>query len=82
MSSHQQVVITAAADVVSAGAILATFLGFLPPLAALAAIIWYAVQLWESKTVQKFVRLHKHKRIRHRRHRKAQHDTSSTAARD
>ncbi len=62
--------VNAAADVISAGAIVGTFLGYLPPLAALAAIVWYAIQVWESKTVQAWVRLHKHKKIRRRRHRK------------
>lgn len=42
-------------DSVSAAAILGTLAGWLPPLAALAAIVWYAVQIWESKTVQAWV---------------------------
>ena len=52
-------------NVASAAAILASFAGWLPPLAALAAIIWYAVSIWESETVQswhkgqEFVRLRK-----------------------
>lgn len=40
------------ADLVSAGAILASFAGWAPPLAALGALAWYIVQIWESKTVQ------------------------------
>lgn len=56
-------VATHVADGISAVAIIGTILGYLPAFAALAAIIWYAVQIWESKTVQKYVRLHRrHKR--------------------
>lgn len=47
------------ADTISAGAIVGSILGVLPPVAALAATIWYAVQIWESHTVQKWWRLHK-----------------------
>lgn len=46
-------------DGLSIAAIAGTFAGWLPPLAALAGILWYAVQIWESKTVQKRVRLWK-----------------------
>jgi hypothetical protein len=55
--------LTHVADTISAGAILGTFVGLLPPLAAFVATIWYLVQIWESHTVQKWVRLH----LRHRR---------------
>lgn len=48
-------------DVMSAGAIAATFAGLLPPLAGLAGLIWYGIQIWESKTVQKHLRLWKAK---------------------
>jgi len=44
-------------DALSASAIVATFAGLLPPLAGLAGLIWYCVQIWESKTVQKHVRV-------------------------
>lgn len=59
-------VLTHVADTISAGAILGTFLGILPPLAALAATLWYLVQIWESHTVQKWVRLHMRKRRTYR----------------
>ncbi len=55
-------VLTHVADTISAGAILGTFVGLLPPLAAFVATIWYLVQIWESATVQKWVRLHARKR--------------------
>lgn len=44
-----------AAHVISITAILGTFAGFLPPLAALMAMIWYAIQVYESRTVQKLI---------------------------
>jgi hypothetical protein len=40
------------ADVGAVGAILGSLAGYLPPLAALIAILWYAIQIWESDTVQ------------------------------
>jgi len=39
-------------DVVSAGAIIGTILGDLPYVAALAGMVWYTIQIWESRTVQ------------------------------
>lgn len=41
-----------AADVVSAGAIVGTIAGYLPFVAALAGLIWYVIQIWESRTIQ------------------------------
>jgi hypothetical protein len=63
------------ADTISAVAILGTFAKVLPPVAALVATLWYAVQIWESHTVQKWVRLHlRHRRtVRHRRHKSVVH---------
>jgi hypothetical protein len=58
--------LTHLADTISAGAILGTFLGYLPPLAAFVATLWYCVQIWESHTVQKWVRLHLRKRKTYR----------------
>lgn len=46
-------------DALSMSAIVATFAGFLPPLAGLLGIGWYCIQIWESKTVQKHVRVWK-----------------------
>jgi uncharacterized membrane protein YbaN (DUF454 family) len=60
-----------AADTVSAAAIVGVFVQVLPPIAALMAILWYAVQIYESHTVQSW--LHKHrvvKRYRQRRKRR------------
>jgi hypothetical protein len=54
-------------DTVSAGAILSAFLGYLPPIAALLAIFWYGVQLYESRTVQRWLRVARIRKIRKRR---------------
>lgn len=57
---------TYAVDAGAGATILASFAGLLPPLAALAGIIWYGLQIYESKTVQTYVRLARRK-LRHRR---------------
>lgn len=55
-AQHQRTINTVV-DTISAGAIIGTLIGLLPAFAALAGILWYAIQIWESKTVQKRVRL-------------------------
>lgn len=69
--------LTPAADILSAGAIIGSMMNLLPPLAALIAILWYAVQIFESDTVQGFFRhrrLHRLHRLRvHRRKRPVHH---------
>ncbi len=44
--------VSLAGDVLGAGAIVGTFLGYLPLAAAFLALIWYVIQIWESRTVQ------------------------------
>jgi hypothetical protein len=39
-------------NVASIGAVVSAFVGWLPPAAALVAIIWYMIQIYESDTVQ------------------------------
>ena len=56
-----------AIDTMSAGAILSALMGYLPPIAALLAIFWYAVQLYECKTVQRWLRVRRIRRIHKRR---------------
>ena len=43
-------------DAVSFITVLATLAAWLPPLAALFTIIWSAIRIWESKTVQNFLK--------------------------
>ena len=39
---------------VSTVAILGTFFGWFPYIAAFAAFVWYVIQIWESKTTQEW----------------------------
>lgn len=55
MSVHR--VFNIGMDALSAAAILGALAQWLPPLAACGGVIWYAIQIWESKTVQKHVRV-------------------------
>ena len=43
------------ADVCSVGALLATLAGWLPSVAALVTIIWTAIRIYESRTVQRLL---------------------------
>lgn len=53
-------------DFISAAAILGAFANILPPLAGLAGLVWYGIQIYESKTVQKWIKVHRF-RVRARR---------------
>ncbi len=44
-------------DIVSAATTLAALTGLLAPVAALAGLTWYSIQIWESRTVQAWVAL-------------------------
>ena len=55
MSEHSQRVISLTGDIASGVAVLGTLAGFLPPLVAVAALLWYVVQIWESDTVQGWI---------------------------
>lgn len=44
-----------AVDIVSAGVVLATLASWLPPMAALMTVVWTAIRIWETKTVQSLV---------------------------
>lgn len=76
MSDHKQRVLNYSADGISAVAILGAFMGYLPALAGLAGLIWYAIQIWESRTVQRHVRRYRLKAVRKRRE-AASRNTSS-----
>ena len=43
------------ADAASVTTIIATFVGWLPHIAALLSIIWMAIRIWETDTVQKMI---------------------------
>jgi hypothetical protein len=42
-------------NIVSAGAIVGTFIGWLPGIAAFIAFVWYLIQIYESATVQRWL---------------------------
>lgn len=48
--AHKAVLYTV--DAMSGLAIVATLVGLLPSIAAIAGIVWYGIQIFESKTVQ------------------------------
>jgi hypothetical protein len=47
----------------STGAIIGTITGIFPPIAVLLAIIWYVLQIYESKRVQMWLSSHRLRRI-------------------
>lgn len=65
MSSNHRLV-NYSVDVLSVGAILGTLAGYLPAIAAFGAIVWYAIQIYESKTVQAWLRIRRHRARRKR----------------
>jgi len=55
-------VISLTGDVISAFAIAGVAVGWIPWLGALAGLVWYAIQIYESKTFQSWMR--KRRRLR------------------
>lgn len=54
MTQHQEQ-LKIVGDALSVGTVIATLAAWLPPLAALFTIIWTAIRIYETKTVQKFI---------------------------
>jgi hypothetical protein len=50
------------ANTMSLGVIVGAFLGILPTVAVILAILWYMLEIYESKTVQKRLRLSRRRR--------------------
>lgn len=42
--------------VISTGAVIGSVAGWLPPISAFVALIWYLISIWETETVQGWVR--------------------------
>ena len=63
MDEHVNAILKAG-DTISALAVITTLAGFLPPIAAVFAMLWYAVQIFESDTVQRLLRKRKAARKR------------------
>ena len=47
----------------SAGAIIGTFSGWLPGIAAVVALVWYVIQIYESKTAQHYFRTRRERQL-------------------
>jgi hypothetical protein len=41
------------ADLGALAVMIGTFAGYLPVIAGFLAVIWYCIQIWESKTVKR-----------------------------
>jgi energy-converting hydrogenase Eha subunit B len=54
----------------SLGALVATFMGWLPAIIALVPAVYYSILIYESKTVQKFFQRRRAKRLARRIHAK------------
>ncbi len=50
------VIAQAAPHVASLGAILASFVGYIPVIVAVIPAVYYLILIWESKTVQHYIR--------------------------
>ena len=50
-------------NIISAGAILSTILGWAPAIAAVVALVWYVIQISESETVRRWRAARLHRRI-------------------
>ncbi len=44
--------VVAGGDSIAVAGIVMSLMGWLPPMAALVAVIWYAIQIYESRTLQ------------------------------
>ena len=49
-------------DALSISTVIATIAGWLPAAAALVTIVWTGIRIWETKTVQGFVKRFRDKR--------------------
>lgn len=57
MTSHHEIPehVKQLGDVISIGTVVGTFAGYLPAVAALLTIIWTAIRIYESHTVQRWL---------------------------
>jgi hypothetical protein len=49
-------------DALSIGTVLGTIAGYLPAIAALVTIIWTGIRIWETRTVQQWLKRRKEKK--------------------
>jgi hypothetical protein len=60
MTDHHET-IKQAADAVSIVTVVGTLMNALPAIAALASLIWSVIRIWETKTVQDWIKNAKRK---------------------
>lgn len=53
---HLNTMLSWTGNLASLGAIVSTFVGLLPPLGAAVAIVWYAINIADSRPVQRWLR--------------------------
>ena len=56
MSQPQQDTIKHLGDALSVGTVLGTIAGYLPAVAALVTIIWTGIRIYETQTVQRWLK--------------------------
>jgi len=49
-------------DALSIGTVVGTIAGYLPAIAALVTIIWTGIRIWETKTVQSWLKRRREKK--------------------
>ena len=52
-------------NIVSVGAIVGAFLGWIPYIGALVALCWYLIQIYESQTLQRWLANRRARKIAH-----------------
>lgn len=55
MSGHLSETVTTAGDILSLGVVVGTLAQILPSIAAIFTIVWTAIRIYETKTVQRLL---------------------------
>lgn len=63
MESHRETILSWVGNGVSLGAIATTLAGLTPSIAAVVAIVWYSIQIFESATVQRWIAKRRQRRL-------------------
>lgn len=56
MTEHHHETVKQAADALSIATVLGTLMQWLPAVAALASLVWSLIRIWETDTVQNWVK--------------------------
>lgn len=60
---HGDNILTWVGNTVSVGAIIGSIFGYVPVVAAIVALVWYVIQILESKTAQRWFRAHHQRKL-------------------